>query len=299
MTKLANLNFKLGSLGRILKSSSKEKKSLVFQSLLTGEDMTLDVCSFEEVLPYSLMSIPISTVTPNDNVWIATSMLSRISDVTNNLVVIEDEFPIGTISVYEIIAGLRKNPTTQYFEQSVTKIMNADFYIDSRNTNLSNVLKRISRAKNPFTIIENDRTNFSQFSIRQVLEIGALCKTDVGVSSFPKKHTPVFKRDNTIRDVIEKLEQDENKLVLLEGGLSFVNHEILLEKIKELNTTQNDNLLELSASTFKTITPTLISERLTVSEICKIMLNMNYPCVMTSEQLITPHDILNLLCKEF
>lgn len=298
MSKLANLNFKLGSFGRILKSPSKEKKPMVFQSLLTGEDLTLDVCSFEEVLPYSLMSIPISTVTPNDNVWIATSMLSRISDVTNNLVVIEDGFPIGVISAYEILDGLRKNPTSQYFGKSVTKIMNADFYIDSRNVNLSSVLKRMSRIKNPYTIIENDRTNFSQFSIRQVLEIGALCKTNVMASSFPKKHTPSFRRDDRIRDVIEKLERDENELVFLEGEFSFVNHEILLEKIKELNTTQNNNLLELSASTFKTITPTLISERLTISEICKIMLNMKYPCVMTSEQVITPHDILSLLCKE-
>lgn len=298
MAKLANLNFKLGNFGKILKSSSKEKKPLLFQSLLTGEDLTLDICSFEEVLPYSLMSIPISTVTPNDNVWIATSMLSRISDVTNNLVVIEDEFPIGVISVYEILDGLQKNPTAQYFEENVTKIMNADFYIDSRNTNISSVLKRINRTKNPFTIIENDKKNFSQFSIRQVLEIGALCKTDTATTSFPKKQTHTFRRDDKIRDVIEKLGQDKDRLVLLEGEFTFVNHEILLEKIKELNTIQNNDLLELSASTFKTITPTLISERLTISEICKIMLNMRYPCVMTSEQMITPRDILDFLCKE-
>jgi hypothetical protein len=297
VTKLTNFNFRLGSFGRILKSSSKEKKSLIFQSLLTGEDLTLDVCSFEEVLPYSLMSIPISTQPTNDNIWIATSMLSRISDVTNNLVVIEDEFPIGTISVYEILDGLRKNPRTQYFEESVTKIMNADFYIDSRNANLANVLKRINQTRNPFTIIENDRTNFSQFSIRQVLEIGALCKTNVVASSLPKKRTTTFKRDDRFRDIIGKLRQDEGGFVLLEDDLSFVNHEILLEKIKELNNTQNDNLLDLSASTFKTITPTLISDRLTIAEICKIMLNMKYPCVMTYEQMITPRDILNLLCK--
>jgi hypothetical protein len=298
VSELTNFSFRLGSFGRILKSPSKEKKSLTFQSLLTGEDLTLDVCSLEEVIPYSLMSIPISTVTTNDNIWIATSMLSRISDVTNNLVVIEDEFPIGTISVYEILDGLRKNPRTQYFEESVTKIMNADFYIDSRNANLANVLKRINQTRNPFTIIENDRTNFSQFSIRQVLEIGALCKTNVGLSSLPKKHTSTFKRNDRFRDVIERLDHDENGFILLEDGLSFVNHEILLEKIKELNTTQNDNILDLSASTFKTITPTLISERLTVSEVCKIMLNMKYPCVMTSEQMITACDILNFLCKE-
>lgn len=293
MVKLANLNL-IGKFGRILKNPNKEKRSLSFQSLLGGEDLTLDVCSFEEVLPYSLMSIPISSVTTNDNIWIATSMLSRISDVTNNLVVIEDEFPIGTISIYEILNGLQKNPKPQYFEETVTKIMNPDFYIDSRDVNVANILKRINKAKNPFTVIENDKNNFSQFSIRQVLEIGSLCKSNVTASSFPKKQAPTFRRDDKFRDVIEKL--SFNEFVLLEDELSFVNHDLFLEKIKELSTTSNNNILELSASTFKTVTPTLISDKLTIAEICRMMLNMKYPCLMTSEQMITPRDILDILC---
>jgi predicted transcriptional regulator len=269
---------------------------MVFQSLLSGQDLTLDVCTFEEVLPYSLMSIPISTITPSENVWIATSMLSRISDVTNNLVVMEDEFPIGTISSHEIIDGLQKNPTSQYFEESVTKIMNPDFHIDSRNVNLANVLKRMNKAKSPFTIIENDRTNFSQFSIKQVLEIGALCKDNFAASLFAKKQLPVFSRDDKISDIIKKLEGQ--KLVVLEGNFSFVNHEVLLEKIKEFSKTQNENLLDLSASTLKIITPTLISDKLTIAEMCRIMNNLKNPCVMTSERIITPYDILEVLCKE-
>ncbi|HET8720066.1 MAG TPA: hypothetical protein VFM64_03625 [Candidatus Nitrosotenuis sp.] len=291
--KLANLNL-IGKFGRILKNPNKEKRSLSFQSLLTGEDLTLDICSFEEVLPYSLMSIPISSVTTNDNIWIATSMLSRISDVTNSLVVIEDEFPIGTISIYEILNGLQKNPKPQYFEETVTKIMNPDFYIDSRNVNVANILKRINKAKNPFTVIENDKNNFSQLSIRQVLEIGSLCKSNVTASSFPKKQSSTFRRDDKFRDVIEKL--SFNEFILLEDELSFVNHDLFLEKIKELSATPNNNILELSASTFKTVTPTLISDKLTIAEMCRMMLNMKYPCLMTSEQMITPRDILDILC---
>ncbi|MFN3654412.1 MAG: hypothetical protein ACK4TO_03690 [Candidatus Nitrosotenuis sp.] len=298
--RLAKLNFgrKLDTFGRILsKSPDKQKRNLVFQSLLSGDDITLDTCTFEEVLPYSLLSIPISTITPNDNIWIATSMLARISDITSNLVVVEDEFPIGIVSASEIINGLQKDPTPSFFDTVVTKIMNVDYYIDSRNVNVSNILKRMKRVKNPFTLIQNDKTSFSQFSIRQVLEIGALCKNNVSASSFPKKQIPVYKRQDTIRDVVEILNKDKNQLALLEGEISFVNSEILLEKIKELNTPQSQNLLELSASTFKTITPTLISERMTLSDICKIMINSRYPCVMTSEQVITPQDVLEILCE--
>jgi hypothetical protein len=156
----------------------------------------------------------------------------------------------------------------------------------------------MSKSKNPFTIIQNDRTNFSQFSIRQVLEIGALCKTDLEASSFAQKQVAGFKRDDTIKNVIEKLKKEEGKFIILEDEFSFVNHDIVLEKLKELNNTKSENLLNLSASTLKTITPTLISDKLTISEICKIMLNVKYPCVMTSNRIITPYDILDIICKE-
>lgn len=294
MDKLANLNFNLGKmLGR-----NSAKKSLVFQSLLNGEDITLDVCSFEEVLPYSLLSIPISTITPHDNVWIASSMLSRIADVTNTLVVIEDEFPIGTISANEIIDGLQKRPTGEFFSENITKIMNADFYIDSRAVNIKGILDRMGKSQNPFSIIQNDKTSFSQFSIRQTLEIGALCKTDFGAGSFEKRRIASFKRDDTIKDVIERLKKEQSEFVMLEGEFSFVNHDIILEKLKELNNTQNENIVNLSASTLKAITPVLISEKSSISEICKIMINAKHPCVMTSDRLITPRDILDVLCKE-
>lgn len=300
MIELANLNFNhkiRKNWSKILNKDEKEK-NLLFHSLLTGDDITLDVCSFEEVLPYSLLSVPISAITPNDNVWIATSMLSRISDITDNLVVVEDEFPIGTISPYEIMHGLRKNPSSHYLQENVTRIMSVDFYIDSRNINLIDVLSRMNKTKNPFTIIENGKHDFSQFSIKQVLEIGVLCKTDITVAMFPKRKIPTFKKEDKLRNVIELLSENNNKLLLLENQVSFVSHKMVLDKIKDLNNTQNGNILDLSASTFKTITPTLISEKLTLAEICKIMQSMENPYVMTSDHVITPYDILEVLCKE-
>jgi len=293
VNELANLKFNLGKM-----LGKSKPKSLVFQSLLNGEDITLDVCSFEEVLPYSLLSIPVSTITPHDNVWIASSMLSRIADVTNNLVVVEDEFPIGTISTLEIIEGLQKNPTSSFFSENITKIMNPDFYIDSRTVNISAILDRMGKSKNPFSIIQNDKTSFSQFSVRQALEIGALCKTDIGASSFAQKRIPRFSRDNTISDIVEKIRKEQTEFALLEDEFTFVNYDMILEKLKELNNTQSEDLLNLSASTLKTITPMLISDKLSLAEICRIMLNVKHPCVMTQDKIITARDVLEVLCRE-
>lgn len=294
MDKLANLNFNLGK----MLGKNSAKRSLVFQSLLNGEDITLDVCSFEEVLPYSLLSIPISTITPHDNVWIASSMLSRIADVTNTLVVIEDEFPIGTITATEIIDGLQKRPTSEFFSENITKIMNADFYIDSRTVNIKGILDRMCKSQNPFSIIQNDKTSFSQFSVRQTLEIGALCKTNFNAGSFEKRRISSFKRDDTIKDVVDRIKKEHSEFVMLEDEFSFVNYDVILEKLKELNNAQNENIVNLSASTLKTITPVLISEKSSISEICKIMINARHPCVMTPDRLITPSDVLDVLCRE-
>lgn len=292
-------NRRFGNFGKLLsKDSSKPKRSLVFQSLLNGEDISLNVCSFEEVLPYSLLSIPISTITTHDNIWIAAAMLARISDATNNLVVVEDGFPIGTIDARQIVSGLQKNPTSAYFEKSVSKIMSPDFYIDSRNVNISSILKRMNRTRNFFTVIENDRTNFSQFSIKQVLEVGSLCRSDITVNNIPKRRIPTFGRDDRIKDVIRRLEGDAIGISALKDDVAFISYEVLLEKIKEMNTPQNDKLLDFSASTLKTITPMLISEKLSLAEVCKVMLGSRYPYVMTQDQLITPEDIVDLICKE-
>lgn len=292
MDKLANLNFNLGKM-----LGKNKAESLVFQSLLNGEDITLDVCSFEEVLPYSLLAIPISTISTHDNVWIASSMLSRIADVTNNLVVIEDEFPIGIISTSEIIDGLQKNPSSEFFSEGITKIMNPDFYIDSRTVNISAILSRMGKSKNPFTIIQNDRTSFSQFSIRQTLEIGALCKTNLDSSAFTQRNTPRFSRDDTIGDIIARLKKDQSEFALLENEYSFVNYDTILEKLKELHNTENEDLLNLSASTLRTITPILISEKQSLAEMCKIMLSSRSPCVMTKDRIITARDVLDILCR--
>lgn len=291
-------NRRFGSLGRLLsKDSSKPKKSLIFQSLLNGEDISLNICSFEEVLPYSILSNPISTISTHDNIWIAAAMLARISDATNNLVVIEDGFPIGTIDAKQIVSGLQKNPTAKYFEKSVSKIMSPDFYIDSRNVNISSILKRMNKTKNFFTVIENDKANFSQFSIKQVLEVGSLCRSDITVSDIPGRKIRTFDRDERINDVIRRLENEPIGLLALKDDIAFISYEVLLEKIKELNTPQNDKIFDLSASTLKTITPTLISEKLSLAEICKVMLSLRYPYVMTQDQIITPEDIVELMCK--
>ena len=126
------------NLNKILnKSSDTKDNQLLFQSINTGKNLELQECLFDDLLPISLSSSPISSIGSIDNVWIACSMLSRVSDTTNNLVVLEKEYPLGIIGAREILRGLLKNPTPYYFHDILAQeIMNRRFYLDTRNAKI-------------------------------------------------------------------------------------------------------------------------------------------------------------------
>jgi len=138
------------------KSIDSKDNQVFFQSINTGKNLELQECIFDELLPYSLSSSPISGIENTDNVWIASSMLSRVSDTTNNLVVLDKEFPIGIIGAKEILKGLLKNPTPYYFHDILSQeIMNRKFYLDTRNIKLEKLLEQMHKTKSEFILLHH------------------------------------------------------------------------------------------------------------------------------------------------
>jgi hypothetical protein len=291
------------NLNKILNNNSIPKNiQLQFQSINTGKNLELQECLFDELLPYSLVSSPISTIGGTDNVWIACSMLSRVSDTTNNVVVLEKDFPLGVIGAREILKGLLKNPTLFYFQDILSQdIMNRRFYLDTRNAKLDKLLKQMVKSKSEFIILQNSKQNFSSFSIREILEIGALCKTSFGASALPEQKIKIFRRDDSIEDLIKSLIYDNTELLLLENESLFIDPMAVIEKIAgDLKYLKNcENFLDLNASIFKLERPKLIPNKLTLSEICQTMLYMKYPYIMTENKILTPKSILEILIKGF
>ena len=280
------------------KNSDVPNFQINFRSIDSGKNLALEECQFNEILPYSLATSPISSIEANDNLWIASSMLTRVSDTTDNLVVIENEFPIGTLSIREVLRAVLKNPTPYLFHDSkVSQIMNRKFYLDIRKTKLKKLFKQMKESKKSFAIIQNKENDFSAFTFREILEIGALCTTNVKASDLPESKIKIFKRDDNIEDIIRLLLNDETELLMLENESYFIDHLTILEKITgDLDYLQDiDNFLDLTASTFKLENPKLIPEKLPISEVCKTMLYMKHPFVMTSDRIITPNDMLKVL----
>ena len=287
------------NLNKILNKNSNSKVNhLQFQSINTGKNLELQECLFDDLLPKTLISSPISSIENTDNVWIACSMLSRVSDTTNNLVVLQTDFPLGILGGKEILRGLLKNPTPYYFHDIlVEEIMNRRFYLDTREAKLDKILEQMYKTKSEFTILQNSKQSFSAISIREILEVGALCKSNFEISDLPDKKITIFKRDDTVEDIIKLLIQDNTEFLLLENESVFIDSMTIIEKIVgDLNYLKNcNNFLDLNASIFKLERPKLIPNNLTLSEISQTMLSMKHPYVMTSNHLFTPRSILEVL----
>ena len=291
------------NLNKILKKKYSSKvNDLQFQSVNTGKSLGLQECLFEDLLPKNLVSSPISSIENTDNVWIASSMLSRVSDTTNNLVILEKEFPIGILNGKDILKGLLKNPTPYYFHDIlIEEIMNRRFYLDTREARLEKILEQMSKTKSEFAILQNSKHSFSSISIREILEVGALCKSNFEISNLYNKKIKMFRRDDTVEVIIKSLIQDDVELLLLENESLYIDSMTIIEKIAgDLKFLKNCNeFLDLNASIFNLEMPKLIPNNLTFSEICQSMLSMRHPYVMTSSHLFTPRNILDILCSGY
>lgn len=287
------------NLNKILnKNANIKNNQLQFQSINTGKNLGLQECLFDDLLPRTLVSSPISSIENIDNVWIACSMLSRVSDTTNNLVVLQNQFPLGILGGKEILAGLLKNPTPYYFHDILAEeIMNRRFYLDTRDAKLDKILEQMRKTKSDFIILQNSKHSFSAISLREILEVGTLCKSNIEISDLPEKKIKNFQRDDLVEDIIKSLIQDNIEFLLLENESLFIDSMTIIEKIVgDLKYLKNcNNFLDLNASIFKFESPKLIPNNLTLSEICQTMLSMKHPYVMTSNNLFTPKSILEIL----
>jgi len=287
------------NLNKILnKNSYSGNNQISFQSINSGKNLELTECLFDDLLPYSLASSPISSVNTTDNMWIISSMYSRLSRTTDNLVVLDDEFPLGIIGGREILKGILKNPTPYFFHDVLSsEIMNRKFYLDTRFAKFHKLLEQMQKIKRNFAIIQNSKQSFSAISIREIIEIGALCQSNIRVSDFAERKIQSIKRDDTVEFLLKSLLHEETDLLMLENELLFIDQNIVIEKIVgDLNYLQDvDNFLELSTSVFKFESPKLIPEKLTISEVCKLMLYMKHPYVMTSDRIWTPRDVVDIM----
>ena len=257
-------------------------------------------CKIEEILPYSTISSINAIIDKNDKIASITSMLLRFhSHLINKIVVIENYKPIGTISDLDILRGLNKNPRFEFFNNStVEDIIDKDTIIVRSNTKISSLLKELQDKNSEFAIIENDKTGFSVISINKLLQIGLLLDSSIKISNISPKKYPSFKTTDSINEIILRMLDNNTSIAILENSSLFITSQMILEKIQnELKYLQGiDDFMNLKMNDFKLKQFTVVSNNKTISDMCKIMLNIKQPYVMTETHILTPQDVIMGLC---
>ncbi|MBI1829099.1 MAG: hypothetical protein HY222_02060 [Thaumarchaeota archaeon] len=273
----------------------------IFINSNNNNGIRIPQCTIEEILPYLLISSTNAIIEKNDKISIAASMLTRFyKSFTNNIVVLENEYPVGVVGKTELLEGLYDNPTFDFFNNTtVNEIMNKDLITIITSTKLSSLLKMMEKSKRDFAIIKNKIGSFSTISSRRLLEIGVLSNSVLKVSDLPMKKIHAFKQSDTVKDVIFSMLQNQVDVLMLENTPLFITANTIFETI------QNDlcylhginDFMDFRINNFKLNNAKIISNNTTIHEMCTFMLNMKQPYLITSNQLLTPFDMITALCR--
>ncbi len=273
-----------------------KRESILFSPSTLGKD--LNHCTIEEILPHLLVYSSMATIESKEKVWVATSMLIRfLATHTNNLVAIENDMPVGMIGSREVLQGMYSNPTHDFFaEQAVNSIMNKSLEMVSAKMRVYDLLKKMNDTRRDFALVQTTDGEFSTISARRLLEVGILCDTRIKIADMPSKKVITFQKEDNIGFIIGEMLRNNTDIVILEKTPLFVTPQTIFEKISELNYLDDiDDFLEYKANTLNLKTGRIISDNITVPEMCKIMLGMKNAFIMTQNNVLTPWDLITTL----
>ncbi|MGI0047651.1 MAG: CBS domain-containing protein [Nitrosotalea sp.] len=274
------------------------QEHILFSSSENQKNLRLNECTIEDILPHLLVCSSMATIESKEKVWVATSMLVRFLETfTNNLVVMENDVPVGMLGGSEVIKEFIKNPSYTFFSDlTVQNIMNRNLYIASPTTKVNDLLKKMQQIQRDFALVQNEDGEYSTVSARRLLEVGVLCDTSMKVSDIPLKSIPTFNRDDTIGTIVMQMIKNETEILILENTPQFVNPQTIFEKIVALNYLEGvNNFFDLKSTALNLKNGKIISENTTIPDMCKIMLGMKYSFVITRNNVLTPWDLIMAL----
>ena len=234
--------------------------------------------------------------------WVATGMLvQQLESFTDAVVVRENDKPIGIVGGKDVIVKLIENPTsTLFYKTKVEDIMEERWPTISKETKLGELLEFWKKTRRAFAAIPNEFSDYSAISAKKLLEVGKRIKTDITISEFPEKKLITFPNETTIGNVLNLMLEGNTRRLILENSTKFISDRIILQKITEdLKCLQDvNNFLDIPISEFKLEELKTVSENLTIPEVSKIMYEMEHPCVIFHDKIITPWDICLILLSE-
>jgi len=269
-------------------------------SILTEPSSTISNCPLSELLQNSLTSTPCVNVRKNAKVRVATGMLVQyLETFTDSVVVREDTKPVGVIGGREIIKGMYKNPSSDFFEMhQVGEIMDNRLNIITANTSLNELISLWKKAGRAFAIIDIGNDNYSVISVKKLLEIGINNNSKFNISRIPRKKIITCDKDSTFGEVMKLMLKNRTRKILLEGTNQFINDRIIIEAIEKFDyLLGNDNFLDIPVSVVSFENAKVVSDDCSISDISKIMYEMSQPLIIYDNRVISPWDVCMALDK--
>jgi len=261
-----------------------------------GELLPIYNQTLKYLLPLSLSSTPAVSIRKENKMWTATCMLMHyLESFTDSLVVTEgDEKPIGVIGGKEVIENIFENPSSDFFDKTtVEQVMDKNIVIISEKIKLGELLEKWKQTRRAFSIIPNSLGGYSAISGRKLLEIGANCITDVTISELPKKEIITFNRNDTIKDIISLMLQNNTRRLVLKNTNMFISDRLIIQTIaQKFDFFRNIKLLDLRiAESFNLEEAKKIPTDINLTEVSKIMSTMVHPYIIFQDHIITSWDI--------
>ncbi|QLH06935.1 CBS domain-containing protein [Nitrosopumilus ureiphilus] len=263
---------------------------------------SLSELTLEELFPDTLTGTNCVFVDKEREVWIATEMCAQHLESTIDALVVQDNGkPIGIVGGYDILDHLRKNPTRDSQYQHETKeIMFKDVPQVSKQTKFKDLMDTWKNSRRAFAIIPNKSGSYSPISARKMLEVGKRYKTDLTISSMPKKKIITFQGDEPLRDIIDLMFNNKTRKLLLGNSNQFISDRTILEGLSRITKFQKDveNFLDVPINKFTFDHIKVITEDIPFDKLCTVMDRMEHPYVCYKDIVVSPWDICLTLSSE-
>lgn len=265
-------------------------------------DTPISELSLKELFGDSLTSSLCVNIEKGTETWVATGMLvQQLESFTDVVVVRENNKPIGIVGGKDVIIRLIEDPSSNlFYNTKVEDIMEKRFPIVSEDSKLKELINFWKETRRACAAIPNEFADYSAISAKKLLEVGKRVKSEVKISELPEKKLVTFSKNSTIGDVLNLMLENNTRRLVLEKSTKFVNDRIILQKItEELKCLkETENFLQMPIEEFNIEDVTTVSNNLTIGEVSKKMYEMEHPCVMFGEKIITPWDICLILLSE-
>lgn len=235
-------------------------------------------------------------------ICVATEMCAQyLESIIDAFVVQDDDKPIGIVGGYDILDHLSRNPLRDsQHSHTIQEIMYSDVPTVTKQTKFKDLMDTWKNNRRAFAIIQNESGSYSPISARKMLEVGKRYKTDLSLSSFPKKNLITFQGDEPLKEIVNLMFENKTRRILLGTSNQFISDRTILEGLSRITKFQKDveNFLDIPINKFTFDHIKVVTEDLQFDKLCSVMDRMEHPYVIYKDIVVSPWDLCLVLSSE-